>query len=44
MAKYRCKFCDYTMEKAVKSDHCPYCSKKGAMVEEENASKIISEA
>jgi len=44
MAKYRCKFCGYVTEKSKKPDHCPYCSKKGAMIEEESAIDILEGA
>jgi len=44
MGKYRCKFCGYTTEKSSRPNHCPYCSKKNAMVEEESANEILSDA
>lgn len=44
MPKFNCRFCSYKTEKSVKPEKCPYCSKKGAMVEEESAVDILDNA
>ena len=41
MAKFNCKFCGFSREQNSKPETCPYCGKKGAMVEEESAEEII---
>jgi rubrerythrin len=44
MEKFNCKFCGYSTEASEKPDKCPYCNKKDAMIREENAEELVSNA
>lgn len=44
MTRYNCRYCNYTTEKSSRPLKCPYCSKKDAMIEEEKADDLVSEA
>jgi rubrerythrin len=43
MKTYRCNFCGYKATKETQPDRCNYCSKKGGMVELENAEDLLKD-
>ena len=44
MVRYNCRYCGYAVERNSKPKSCPYCSKENAMIEEEDADEILSDA
>ncbi len=44
MAKYKCRFCGFGANWDRNKKICPYCNKKDAMREEENAEELVLDA